>query len=96
MQSLEEVDCKRVVINSITCDRCGATGTPTFGGFEGWHSWSDTGGYASPFGDMTLWELDLCESCFYELVNEFVRYPYEPELGGSLAEEALEAKEKQV
>ena len=78
MQHFETATREIQVIASVTCDRCGLTQEPSFGGFEGWHFFRETGGYASPFGDMNLWELDLCEECFYALVKNFVRFP-EPE-----------------
>ena len=69
----EKRDCQFVA--SLTCDKCGKKEGPAFGGFEGWRSFCDTGGYTSPFGDMCVWELDLCEECFHALVKDYVRYP---------------------
>lgn len=78
MQHIETATREVKVIASVTCDRCGKTEEPSFGGFEGWHFFRDTGGYGSVFGDGTVWTLDLCESCFKALVGEWVCYP-EPE-----------------
>ena len=75
MQNREKQQVEKLVLASLTCDKCGKTEEPAFGGFDGWHCMSDTGGYASPFGDGAVWTLDLCEDCFYGLVKDLVVYP---------------------
>jgi hypothetical protein len=75
MQNREKQMVEKLVLASLTCDKCGKTVEPTFGGFDGWHCMSDTGGYGSPFGDGATWTLDLCEYCFYGLVKDIVIYP---------------------
>jgi hypothetical protein len=75
MRVFETIMEPRVHTTTIKCDKCGKARGSEFNGFEGFHCFSDLGGYASPFGDMQHWELDLCEECFYELVKGYIRYP---------------------
>ncbi len=75
---MREVVIKRVKqrkINSLTCDKCGKREEPSLGVFDGWRCFTEVGGYGSLFGDMAMWELDLCDDCFYGMVKGFVRYP---------------------
>jgi len=58
------------VIVGVTCDKCKQECPP----HSDYMTLAGVGGYGSKFGDMNYWEVDLCDSCFYEMVKDVVRY----------------------
>ncbi len=60
---------------SITCDRCGKVITrDDIVEWQEQQCFDGCGGYGSAFPDSVRWTLDLCDSCWYCLVGEFVKY----------------------
>lgn len=58
---------------SVTCDCCGITSKDTIDTNE-WLHWSDRCGYGNiHFGDLNYTELDLCQTCTFELLGKYVR-----------------------
>ena len=62
-------------LESIKCDCCGETfdRKEKCVDFDQVLHISDTGGYASLFGDGNTWEVDLCESCVQKLFGQYIR-----------------------
>lgn len=79
----EVISEKKTVISKITCDKCGKSfGYDDFIEWEESVSISRTGGYGSVFGDMTVIELDLCQTCFKDLCGKYIKTPDLDESGG--------------
>ena len=57
---------------SITCDVCGTTYTDTFE-IQEFHFVNFLGGYGSVFGDGAHIECDICQHCFIEMIEDYMR-----------------------
>lgn len=70
----KEVTEPRQFLIDILCNRCGGTCRSGYGDFEGLRaSW--TGGYGAKLGDMSSYEVDLCEDCCLVLFKDFTYDP---------------------
>lgn len=63
----------RKELSATKCDRCGVyaeNGDPADSEFL---RFSEVGGYASPFGDGTSVEIDLCADCVNKVLGQWLR-----------------------
>lgn len=74
MREYEVVTETRKQISAVTCDRCKVV-LDDIWSLQECHCFSGRGGYGSYMGDSDLWEVDICDKCWHEMVKDFVRYP---------------------
>ena len=67
------IPAQRERVIEIECDRCKVTHTDTME-IQEFLSFSDTAGYGNyVVGDLTKWSIDLCQSCWYDLLGPYIR-----------------------
>ena len=74
-KEVEVTEVKQQYVGFV-CDKCGKTvGTKDddiWEAQEAFH-YSFTGGYGSVFGDMSTYEIDLCQNCLNETLGKYFR-----------------------
>lgn len=75
-KEVEVTEVKRQYVGFV-CDKCGKTiignrDEDTWEAQEAFH-YRFTGGYGSVFGDMSTYEIDLCQRCLDETLGKYFR-----------------------
>lgn len=84
MKQYEQRETVEDVLVKISCDKCKKEYNTELNYNESaaGHYWQinlfkhikETGGYASKFGDMEHYEVDFCDTCWFELIGPYIRY----------------------
>lgn len=62
-------------VTGFVCDKCGKEIDPNDSlEFQEVQHLEGSPGYSSKFGDSCPWEVDFCDTCWFELVGKYVRY----------------------
>ena len=74
MKHYTEVMKKVKMIDGVVCDKCGKRITmDDIVEYNEMFTYSFIGGYGSVFGDGIEMEIDLCQSCFKEVLGKYLK-----------------------
>lgn len=74
MFEMMEVKVAQMAVSVKICDKCGKrVAKNDLGEWEEFFHWHNKCGYDSVWGDGNVVEVDLCQSCAYELLHSVAR-----------------------